>query len=149
MTITWIRYKRKRFIRCSGEWIWIYALTFILNFVLCHSDDNSSKHPLPSEVLGICHPVLDTGTRMKAPSFGNVAAYVWIPCQARDDNYREPHLNEDAVVIKRTLFKEDETRTSKKLRILSKRQPFTTWKVIFYIIKGDLLCGKRRPFITY
>ena len=34
----------------------------------------------------IVHPVLDTGTRMKAPSFGNVAAYVWIPCQARDDN---------------------------------------------------------------
>ena len=71
-----------------------YSFSFVLNFVLCHYDDNRSEHPCPSEALGNCHPVLDTGTRMKAPSHGNVAAYDWFPDQVRDDNYREPHWDE-------------------------------------------------------
>ena len=84
-----------------------YSLAFVRIFVSCHSDDNRSEHPLPNEALGSRHPVLDTGVRMKAPSYGNVAAYDWIPCQARDDGYREPHLEEGALINQENIPEED------------------------------------------
>ena len=89
-----------------------YSLAFVRNFISCHSDGNRNEHPISSEALGNCHPVLDTGSRMKAPSFGNVAAYDWprikfrmTTCQARDDNYRGPHLEEGALVNNDDIFR--------------------------------------------
>ena len=55
----------------------------------------SEAHHLPSEALANRHPGLDPGTRLKASSHGNVAAYDWFPDQVRDDDYREPRLEED------------------------------------------------------
>ena len=54
---------------------------------------SSEAHPRSSEALGN-RPKLDLGSRMKAPSYGNVAEYDWFPDQVRDDDYREPRLKE-------------------------------------------------------
>ena len=44
-----------------GWMIMAYSFSFVRNFVLCHSDDNRSEHPCPSEALA--HHVIPCLTR--------------------------------------------------------------------------------------